>query len=148
MRFRLATFLGWTVLSLAAACDNGTFEPALQLGVSKCHRCGSTIHDRTWAAADRAGTEERLYDDPGCLLEVHRAGAGAGPVLFQDRNDTGRWISGDDVWLARSGAFASPRGSHWAAFASFADAQDAVTAAGHGDILRFAEALSSSPNKP
>jgi hypothetical protein len=145
---RLAILLASLLFSFPLGCDDDTFEPALRIGVSKCDRCGSTIRDRSWAAAERVGTEERLYDDPGCLLDVHRGGTGGETVLFQDRNGTGRWLSSDEVWLARSEVFPSPRGSHWAAYATFADAQDAVTAAGHGDILRFPEALRFSPEQP
>jgi hypothetical protein len=147
MRFRLALVPAWLLFSLALACDTSTFEPSLQLGVSKCHRCGSTVRDAVWAAADRADGEERFYDDPGCLLEVHRAGGGGHPVLFRDHEGSGRWVPSDEVWLAHSDAFPSPHGSHWAAFTSFADAQDAVTAAGRGNIVRFAEALQFSPNE-
>ncbi len=135
--------------ALLTGCNRGAAEPEVVVGVSTCHRCRSIIKDLRWAAADSADTGTRLYDDPGCLLATRRdEGSGASGVVFQDRTTSRGWISASEVWLARSAAFHSPQGSGWAAFPTFAAAQDAITAAGSGEIVRFGEAISASGPTP
>ncbi len=131
-------------LLLAAACTTSD-PPAVALGQSKCQRCSSVILQLEWAAAasDRAGGFH-LYDDPGCLM-ADLPQQSPGGVFFQDRTGSGEWIDGGDVWLARSPAFRSPQNQGWAAFKTFAAAQDAIAQAGSGDVMRFDKALANKP---
>ena len=137
------------VLVAGAGCDRAAIEPNLELGVSTCHRCQSVIEKRLWAAADRHDGEIRLYDDPGCLFATRRDDALTdADAVFQDHGGSGRWIPAESVWFAWTKTFASPQGYGWGAFPSFAAAQDAVTSAGSGRIVRYAEALSAVPPTP
>lgn len=137
------------LLIAGVGCDRGSFEPNLEVGVSTCHRCQSIIEQRAWAAADRHGGSIRLYDDPGCLFATQRNdGITDDDALFQDHGGSGRWLAAGDAWFAWTQAFKSPQGFGWAAFPSFAAAQDAVTNAGSGRIVRFAEARSAPPPEP
>ncbi len=148
MALRLV-ILGVLLSLFPAGCDRGGTEPDIEVGVSTCHHCDGVIRDLSWAAADRGDGEVRLYDDPGCLLATHRVqGSVARQAAFLDRGGSGRWIAADEVWLARSSAFQSPQGTGWAAYASFAAAQTAVTDAGSGQIVRLGEALRSTDPPP
>lgn len=137
------------VLVVAAGCQPAALDPQLELGVSTCHRCGSVIEQRAWAAADRRGDDVRLYDDPGCLFATRRdEGLTQPDAVFQDHGGSGRWLPADAAWFAWTKAFESPQRHGWAAFPTFAAAQDAVTSAGSGRIVRFAEALNTVPPTP
>ena len=132
-----------SLLMTIAACQ-GKDAPQLTLGSSACHTCQSLIRHLQWAARDRGSSGEiRLYDDPGCLLSNLKSESSKGTaVVFQDHDGGGAWIKAADVWLAKTGE-ASPQGYGWAAYKSFAAAQDAVTAAGKGEIQRWSEVLAN-----
>ena len=81
-----------------------------------------------------------MFDDPGCLLRSLRAeDAGAVKPLFHQHGGA-RWLSGDEVFFAKTPTTQSPQGYGWAAYAGFGDAQTAVTSAGAGEIRSFLEA--------
>lgn len=149
MELRRAAFILFAVFHAIAACDRSKIEPQIEWGVSTCHRCNSVISSPIWAAADRRQGTVRLYDDPGCLFATLRAeGSTSTDAVFHDHLASGQWLNAADAWFATSNLSKSPQGFGWAAYPSFAAAQDAVTAAGTGRIVRYAEALQSVAADP
>lgn len=135
-------------LLVAAGCDRG-ITPEIEWGVSTCHRCKAVIAERTWAAADRAGGAIRVFDDPGCLFATRRQeGSDSLDAVFGDHTGIERWLAAGDVWFAKTSVSKSPQGYGWAAYPDFASAQDAVTRAGSGRMVRFGEALRAVPSEP
>ena len=128
----------------ALSCRNpGADIAAPVYGVATCAACRNVIADAHFAAQLRLpdGTVQS-FDDPACLFETLRGG-GAAPTLMRfHAHDADAWIDGPTAWFARTPASAA-HGSGWAAHASFAAAQDAVTAAGSGEILSFEQARST-----
>jgi len=139
------------ILLGAAACqDRGVEPPQVELGVTRCQRCQRVINDLRWAAADRddAGMN-RVFDDPGCLFALRRERGGSEESsIFHDHASSGTWLRGADTWFAAPLQGISPAGFGWAAYASFGEAQDAVTAAGGGRILRYEQAASVIGGEP
>lgn len=138
-----------TLIATVPGCTQPPIEPEIEWGVTTCHRCGSTIDDRRWAAADRSDGHIRPFDDPGCLFLTRRQqGANAPDAVFSDHLSGERWLAAADAWFATTDRSQSPRGFNWAAYPSFAAAQDVVTAAGSGRIVRYAEAMQAIPAAP
>ncbi len=131
---------------LLAACRGGEAPPAIAYGAQTCAECAQVIAERRFAAHFRtAGGETRAFDDPGCLLAALRKQDGnAQAVFFQDFAADG-WIAADDVYLVRVPGVDTPRHHGWVAHADFSAAQDAVTNAGGGEVLRFSEAREKLP---
>src|SRR5262249_28898684 len=130
------------VLALAvalAACRSGGDMRDPTYGTQTCAACGGVINAARSAAQYRlpdAPATVKSFDDPACLFDTLR-GEPAAPTAFRFRayDDTG-WLAAKDTWFARTPATAG-QGSGWAAYPSFAAAQEAVTAAGSGEILSF-----------
>jgi hypothetical protein len=110
-------------------------------GTDTCAQCGSTLQDPSFAAAyESAAGVRKLFDDPGCLfLSLRAATSRPSNVVFHEHAGT-RWLGSDAVSFAKTPATKSPQGYGWAAYGSFGDAQTAVTSAGAGEILSFAQA--------
>jgi len=136
-------------LSALAACERGGADlPSPTYGTAMCSVCGGVIGDEHFAAQYRlADGTVRSFDDPACLFESLRAEPSAPTVVrFLDhQRDT--WIGPRDVWFARTPATAS-HGSGWASYPSFGAAQEAVTAAGSGEVLSFEQAKEQLRRKP
>jgi len=105
------------------ACGRGTEWPpaavAPDLGHDACADCRMLVSDVRFAAerVDRDGTVE-FFDDLGCLLSTC-GGATCDPqAIFVRSFDDSRWIRGDEGFVVRSAAFASPMGFGAAAFAT------------------------------
>jgi hypothetical protein len=130
-------------LFTVSACqqDGATPVADLQYGKDTCAECGATIEDPNFAAFYSTGEKEpKLFDDPGCLFRsLRKESAGAGKAVFHEY-DGASWLSGDDVFFAKTPATQSPQGYGWAAYGSFGDAQTAVTSAGSGELLSLAQA--------
>ncbi len=130
------------VLFALAACDRGAETlPAPLADGAACAECSRVIGDARFAAQYRlADGTVKSFDDPGCLFRALR-GESAEPTMvrFRAYGDE-RWLAADQTWFARTPAITSPHGYGWAAFASFAEAQEAVTAAGSGEILPYGQA--------
>jgi len=134
------------VVALAcAACRAGDTPATIAYGAQKCSRCDQTIAQRRFAAQYRGGDgATRVFDDPGCLFLALKDDPGAGAIFFQDYGAE-RWIAADDLYLVRVPGTDTPRHHGWIALASFSAAQDIVTSAGSGEVLRFAEAREKLP---
>jgi hypothetical protein len=80
------------------------------------------------------------FDDPVCLVQALEAEPEAPAIVYLHAYDTDQWLKATETWLARTSSIAAPRGQGWAAYASFGAAQEAVTTAGNGELLRFEDA--------
>jgi hypothetical protein len=141
MRTGLSAILG-LLLTLAACQRDG--GPAFQdpsYGTDTCAQCGSTLKDPSFAAAyESAEGGRKFFDDPGCLFLSLRAETNRpSNIVFHEHAGT-RWLGSDAVSFAKTPATKSPQGYGWAAYGSFGNAQTAVTSAGAGEILSFAQA--------
>jgi hypothetical protein len=125
---------------IACRQDGETPVEELRYGTDTCAECGSTIQDPNFAAFYRSAQGTRkVFDDPGCLFRSLRAEAAQVKPVFHEHGGT-RWLSGDEVFFAKTPATQSPQGYGWGAYGSFGDAQTAVTSAGAGEILSLAQA--------
>ncbi len=139
--------ISWLVLlclvSLApAACKrDAAVSTAPTVDGAICAACNSPINDERFAGQYRLsdGTV-KSFDDPTCLFRSLRAQYGEPLVIRFRDHESDRWLAADQTWFARTDATKSPRGAGWAAYASFAAAQDAVTSAGNGEILSYEQA--------
>jgi len=134
--------LALVALTLAACQRNSPAPdmPAPAFGTDKCAACGAVIEVPGFAAQYRlSGGAVRSFDDPACLFDALRSEAAAPPVIRFHDHDRDAWLVPTDAWFART-AVTAPHGSGWAAYASFAAAQDAVATAGSGEILPFDQA--------
>jgi len=136
----LPWLIGLGLLIAGNGCQSSPKGPAIELGVTQCHRCNQAVTDLGWAASDETGGTARIYDDPGCLFATRRETPGSSEPLFQDKAGSGLWLAAADTWFATVNGVRSPAGHGWGAYASFADAQEAVTAGGGGRILRYEQA--------
>ena len=134
------------VLALAlalAACQRGGGDMRGPIyRTTTCAACGSVISDPPFAAQYRLPDAEgtvKSFDDPACLFDALRGEPAAPTVVRFRAHDNSGWLTGKDTWFARTPETAQ-HGSGWAAYPSFAAAQEAVTAAGSGEILSFDQA--------
>jgi hypothetical protein len=81
----------------------------------------------------------KSFDDPACLIGALRAEPAEPALIRFHDHDRDAWLAPGATWFART-AVTAPHGSGWAAYASFAAAQDAVATAGSGEILPFDQA--------
>lgn len=137
------------VLLGIAACQSGSggdmAEPAY--GSASCSACGKVIDDPRFAAQYRlADGAVKSFDDPACLFEALRAEPAAPEAIRFHAFEGSAWLSPADGWFSRSPATAG-HGSGWAAYPSFAAAQDAVAAGGSGEILSFDQAKAAVQRK-
>ena len=110
-------------------------------GTDICGTCDDVIKDRRFAAEYMmAGNIVKKFDDPGCLFRALRNEPDPPTVAYFQHVDKEQWINDKDVWLATTPRIHSTKNFDWAAFGSFAEAQDAVAGAGGGQILPFAQA--------
>jgi hypothetical protein len=132
--------LGFAALTVGACRQAPTGLPAPAYGTATCATCGAVIGEARFAAQFQAADGAvRSFDDPACLFEAMRAESAAPRAIRFRDHERDAWIEPHAVWFARTPATAA-HGSGWAAYASFGAAQEAVTAAGSGDILSFDQA--------
>lgn len=126
---------------VACQRDPGQSFQDPKYGTDTCVQCGSIIQDPSFAAAYELPVGARkLFDDPGCLFVSLRTETGRpANVLFHEHTGA-RWLGSNEVSFAKTPATNSPQGYGWAAYGSFGDAQTAVTSAGAGEIVSFAQA--------
>jgi len=74
------------------------------------------------------------------LFRALRNEAAAPNAAYFQHLDKEQWVLDTDVWLVTTPRIKSTQGYNWAAYATFGEAQDAVSSAGGGQILPFAQA--------
>lgn len=114
-------------------------EPVpIAFGEDVCSTCDHVISDRRFAAQYiLPGGLVKKFDDPGCLFRILRNEPGQPAAVYFQHFLSERWLSSKEAWFATAQGVKSPQGYGWAAYASFAEAQDAVTSSGGGQILPF-----------
>lgn len=128
-------------LLLLGCHRGGEALPEPTWGSTTCAGCAAVIGERRHAAQlQRADGTVQSFDDPACLFRALAAAPQAPRVILFHGPGADEWIEASTAWFARVPGRATPHGEGWEAFASFAAAQDAVTQAGGGEILPFAEA--------
>ena len=128
---------------IGTACQSAPAPKPVDIayGEDICGTCDDVIKERRFAAEYvMAGNVVKKFDDPGCLFRALRAEPDPPTVAYFQHVDKEQWISDKDVWLATTPNIKSTHNFNWAAYGSFAEAQDAVAAAGGGQILPFAQA--------
>lgn len=132
--------LALLALTLLGCRNQGADIAAPAYGEARCATCRGVITDAHFAAQYRLPDGSvQSFDDPACLFEALRGGGAAPNLIRFHDHGTDSWIDGPTAWFARTPA-TTAHGSGWAAYPSFAAAQDAVTAAGSGEILSFEQA--------
>jgi len=127
-------------LALAACQRDGAELSAPAYGVATCAACAAVVDDPRFAAQYRlADGAVKSFDDPACLFDALRAESRPPDAVRFHAFDGEAWIGASEAWFARTPATAS-HGSGWAAYPSFAAAQEAVTAGGGGEIVSFEQA--------
>jgi hypothetical protein len=137
------------VLLAIPGCQRGDSEmPDPVDGSTTCAACGALIDDPHFAAQYRlADGTVTSFDDPACLFDALRGESTSPTTLrFRAHHDSG-WLAAQGAWFARSPSTAA-HGSGWAAYPSFAAAQDAVASGGSGEILSFDQAKSTLRRAP
>lgn len=128
-------------LVLAGCTRGGDPLPEPAFGSATCVTCNAVIvAPRHAAQFQRADGMVLSFDDPACLFRALRAEVQApGAIRFHGPAD-GEWIEASAAWFATVPGQTTPHGENWAAYPSFAAAQDAVAQAGGGEILPFDQA--------
>jgi hypothetical protein len=125
--------------------------PAPAYGTDRCAACGAVIEVQSFAAQYRLPDGAvRSFDDPACLFDALRKESTAPALIRFHDHDRDAWLTPEQAWFARTASTVG-HGSGWAAYASFAAAQDAVATAGGGEILPYEQAknrLSRSGTPP
>ena len=135
------------VLTVLGCQRGGGDVAAPAYGEAKCAACGAVIDEPRFTAQYRlADGTVKSFDDPACLFDALRTESGA-PQLIRFRDSSSDTWLDSAAWFARTAATA-PHGSGWAAYPSFAAAQDAVTTAGDGEILSFDQATATVRRSP
>jgi len=128
------------LMLLALGCQRGGGDalPPPVYGTATCASCQNVIAaPRHAAQLQRADGTVLSFDAPVCLFRALHTENAPRVVRFHGEGDA--WIAAADAWFASFPDDAAPHGG-WAAFPSFAAAQDAVTQAGRGEILAFDQA--------
>jgi hypothetical protein len=128
---------------MLGACQEAPVTRPVEIayGEDICGTCDEVIKDRRFAGEYVvAGNVVKKFDDPGCLFRALRNEPAPPSAAFFQHVDKEEWIADKQVWLATTPHIKSTRGYNWAAYATFAEAQDAVASAGGGQILPYAQA--------
>lgn len=128
-------------LLLAGCTSGGDSLPEPAFGTATCAGCGAVIAAPRHAAQyQRADGTVQAFDDPGCLFRALRAEIQPPRAIRFHGAGDGEWIEASTAWFALVPGQTTPHGDNWAAYPSFAAAQDAVAQAGGGEILPFEQA--------
>ena len=130
----------WLLLLLAglAGCAVRTEgPPRIDLDRTSCGHCGMLISDARFAAAYQAhGSEPRVFDDIGCLLDaLAHEPVTDGPRFWFHDYETSQWIEGAGATLLTSSQIRTPMDGGIVAFRDPAAAQR-TAAAVDGRIVR------------
>jgi len=128
------------VLLLALAltgCTRADAPPAIARG-AVCASCDMQVGDPRWACERRVNGKWRVYDSIECLIADQD---GSGPAWLTDW-DQRALHPADSLWIVH-GDLPGPMGGGYAAFRDRASAEE-VAAARHGQVIRFADAVSAA----
>lgn len=136
------TRLAIALTLLVAGCTRGGEPlPEPDYGTATCATCDAVIAaPRHAAQMRRAGGAALSFDDPVCLFRALRAEPQAPSAVRFHGPGEDEWIDAAAAWFATVPGQTTPHGGNWAAYPSFAAAQDAVAQAGGGEILPYDQA--------
>lgn len=110
--------------------------PDIVVDRTACSHCGMLISETIYAAASQApGSDGRVFDDIGCLIQASRKDTSTGlRFWFHDASDGG-WIEGDAASFVVSPDIRTPMGG---GILAYRDMAAAAQAAGthRGEIVR------------
>lgn len=93
--------------------------PRIRYGEEPCIQCGMIISDERFAAAWRAGRDERHFDDIGCMVAYFRKHHPEGETQYFVRDFGGdAWLDPTVAALVRAPGIKSPMSYDIAAFAT------------------------------
>lgn len=122
---------------LSAACGTKVAgPPEIVVDRTACSHCGMLVSEPVYAAAYQApGTDPRVFDDIGCMLEALRHEA-VSPidVWLQDAGGAG-WLRADAAIFVGSLHIRTPMSGGVLAYADAAAAEKVATAHG-GHVMR------------
>ena len=126
------------VLALAAsgACGvRADGPPDIQVDRTACSHCGMLISEPVYAAAYRAtGSDPRVFDDIGCLIEAARKEPRADAIRFWFHDAaSAAWI-GEEAVFVSSTTFRTPMGGGLIAYRDRGAARESA-ARHHGDVI-------------
>lgn len=126
-RLLASTALAAALLVIASCRRPGDGPPSIVVDRTACSHCGMLISELAYAAAYQpAGSEGRVFDDIGCLVQA--AGKETGTAIrfwFHDVS-SGEWIEGDAATFAAAADIRTPMGGGILAFRDPADATRAA----------------------
>ena len=126
--------------AVAIGCERSADLPSPRYGSETCAVCTAAIGDPRFSAQYQSSAGAvKSFDDPACLFAALETETDKPTAIRFHAYDRDSWLAPGDVWFARTPATAA-HGSGWAAYSSFAAAQDAVSAAGSGELVSFDEA--------
>jgi copper chaperone NosL len=139
----------WTlavVATLASACGSNTLRPPeITVDRTACSHCGMLISEPIFAAAYRVeGSDARVFDDVGCLLDAVRREPRRDAIRFwfHDVAD-GAWIDGDIAVFVKAPSLRTPMAGGIVAYRD-EDAAARGAAAAQGRVIGKVEALMAS----
>jgi copper chaperone NosL len=135
MSFKSTTGLLITLMIAAACGSESAGPPEIVVDRTACSHCTMLVSERRYAAAYEApGSDAKVFDDIGCLLQAaHKESATGLRYWFHDGND-GTWIEGDPVFVV-SPEFRTPMGGGIIAYRDVAAAEQAAGTY-HGRVVR------------
>lgn len=126
---------GATGLRAWTAGDTVSAFPAIDFGQEQCSHCGMSIDDPRYAAAWRAGRDERHFDDIGCMVSAyHVAGMDAAAHYYVHDYHSQTWIDATTATYVLSPAIKTPMA--YGVFA-LADGAGAAAHSGHTGMTHY-----------
>jgi copper chaperone NosL len=119
------------LLGLAASVACGVRAdgpPEIQVDRTACSHCGMLVSEPAYAAAYRTpGSDARVFDDIGCLLEAARRESTAGLIRFWFHDAaSAAWIEGETAVFVASPALRTPMGGGLIAYRDRTAAREAA----------------------
>lgn len=114
-----------TAVAAGAACAGGVDgPPVIEVDRSACAHCGMLISEPRFAAAYQTGSDARLFDDIGCLLDSAPRGVDRSRTRFwfHDVNTAG-WIDGQAAVFVHSTHVRTPMAGGYVAYGDRAAAE-------------------------
>ena len=126
----------------AAACGAKAMgPPEIVVDRTACSHCDMLVSEPIYAAAFQTrGSEPRLFDDIGCLLDALRTETAPPMTVWVQDAAGGGWLDAGDAVFVASPAVRTPMGGGLLAYADATVAEKTAAARG-GSVVRSFEAL-------
>lgn len=136
MRMGLRVLALVTAVAASACGAAADGPPAIVVDRTACAHCGMFVSEPVFAAAYRVrGTDVRIFDDIGCLLEAVKGESDRARLQFWFHDATGgQWMSGAPAVFMKSTRLRTPMGGGIAAYRD-AEAAQRAAAQHHGHVV-------------